>query len=410
MIKLIAPKYPIKGSIILPGSKSISNRLLILRAVHNSKVKFINLSDADDTLILAKALGKIQESKSATIDIHHAGTDMRFLTAYLSAKEGEWILSGSDRMKKRPIGELVRALKAIGADISYLEQDGFPPLKIKGKKLAGGKIEIDGSISSQFISALLLIGTTFSNGLELVLKGEIVSRPYIKMTIELLKQFGIKFDFSKDRIVLKEITSNIKHQTLNIESDWSAASYWYSIIALQNGSEMTLENLSQNSLQADSILPKIYDKLGVRTEFTSKGIKLTNKPIEISEFKYDFTDCPDIAQTLAATCVGIGIKAELSGLQTLKHKETDRISALKTELEKFGAIVQTTNNSLTILHTTTLRTPNAELRTYQDHRMAMSLAPLSLKVPELKIADPEVVDKSYSAFWDDLELCGFDVS
>jgi 3-phosphoshikimate 1-carboxyvinyltransferase len=410
MIKLIAPKYPIHSSITLPGSKSISNRLLILRAVLNSKVKFENLSDSDDTLILAKALGKIQDSKSATIDIQHAGTDMRFLTAYLSVKEGEWILSGSDRMKQRPIGELVKALKAIGADISYLGQEGFPPLKIRGRKLEGRKIEIDGSISSQFISALLLIGTTFSNGLELVLKGEIVSRPYIKMTVELLKQFGIEVDHSESKISLhSNSTSNIQNSTFNVESDWSAASYWYSIIALSKGSQINLEFLTQKSLQADSVLPQIFNKLGVTTEFTVKGIKLTNKPLEATEFKYDFVDCPDIAQTLAATCVGLGIKAELNGLQTLKHKETDRIAALKTELEKFGAAIETTQNSITI-SPSAIRTPSSELQTYGDHRMAMSLAPLSLKVSELRIKDPEVVDKSYSAFWDDLELCGFDIS
>jgi 3-phosphoshikimate 1-carboxyvinyltransferase len=407
MIRISPPSFSVKTKIELPGSKSISNRLLMIRAISGLNIHFKNLSDSEDTVLLAKALGEVKGKKSATLNIHHAGTDMRFLTAYLATKEGEWTLTGSERMKQRPIKELVQALQNIGADISYAEKEGFPPLKIKGKKLKGGVVEIDGSISSQFISALVLISPAFENGLELSLKGEIVSVPYISMTIELLKQFGVFVSFSGNKIITKPSDFTLLNINFFIESDWSAASYWYSIAALAQEADIELLYLNRNSLQADCVLPDLYAKLGVKTEYTDKGIHLTKKAVSETEFKYDFTNCPDIAQTLAVTCLGLCIPAELKGLKTLKIKETDRISALKTELEKSGAEVSVTNDSLRIIPPATLPTTNHELQTYNDHRMAMSFAPLCIKNPKMQIEHPEVVEKSYPAFWDDLEEAGF---
>lgn len=409
MIHIKALQYPINANIELPGSKSISNRLLIIRAILKLETRFKNLSDAEDTILLAKALGKIQNAKSATIDIEHAGTDMRFLTAYLSVTEGEWIITGSDRMKERPIGELVNGLKKFGAEISYLENEGFPPLKIKGKKLEGGKIEINAGISSQFISALLLIAPTFINGLELKLTGEIVSWPYIQMTIDLLKHFGISIEAENNLITIKNSESDVHHSTFAIESDWSSASYYYSVMALANKADIILMQYSKESIQADSVLPEIYDSLGVKTEFIRTGIKLSKKEINISEFNYDFTNCPDIAQTLAVTCLGLGIKANLTGLRTLKIKETDRIIALKNELEKFGAEINVTNDSIKIIPKASLPISKIHIQTYNDHRMAMCFAPLVLKCGELKIENPDVVEKSYPAFWEDLPLVGVEV-
>jgi 3-phosphoshikimate 1-carboxyvinyltransferase len=409
MIEINPPSGNIITEIELPGSKSISNRLLMIRAISNLPIHFKNLSDSEDTILMAKALGQISNKESGIVDIHHAGTDMRFLTAHLSVKKGEWIVTGSERMKQRPISELVNALKDLGADISYLEKEGYPPLKINGKKLTGAKIEIDGSISSQFISALLLIAPTLNNDFEIVLKGNIVSRPYIKMTVELLKLFGVFVSFKENKILIKPTAFKMINDQFMVESDWSAASYWYNMVAFSENSEVILRYLDKQSLQADSILPEIYSKLGVSTEFVEKGVCLRRNETIVKEFKYDFTNCPDIAQTVAVTCLGLEIKATLTGLQTLKIKETDRILALKTELEKLGATVEATNNSLIIIPPAKLITENASVSTYNDHRMAMSFAPLAIKCPGLKIENPDVVNKSYPAFWDDLQHSGFDL-
>ncbi len=410
MIQIFPPKGNIKTIVELPGSKSISNRLMMIRAISGLSIHFKNLSDSEDSILIAKALGQIQNKTSGTLNIHHAGTDMRFLTAYLSTREGEWIITGSDRMKQRPIAELVNALKQLGADISYLEKEGFPPLKIKGKKLSGGKVEIDASISSQFISALLLVAPKFQKGLDLVLKGKIVSMPYINMTASLLKEFGIYVSFTGNNIVVSPSAFTIFTPQFLVESDWSAASYWYGMVALSDNAEVVLKFLDKISLQADRILPGIYNSLGVNTEFIEKGVRLTRKKISDTEFRYDFTDCPDIAQTVAVTCFGLGIKANLTGLQTLKIKETDRISALKNEFEKLGAKVETTDNSIIITPgQSNIENQTSNIVTYKDHRMAMSFAPLALKFPGLKIEHPEVVEKSYPAFWDDMEEAGFDL-
>lgn len=407
MIRISPPEGNIDTIIELPGSKSISNRLLMIRAVSGLNIHFKNLSDAEDTILLAKALGQIKGKTSATININHAGTDMRFLTAHLAAKDGEWMITGSDRMKQRPISELVNALRELGADISYLEKDGFPPLKIKGKRLHGGHIEIDGSISSQFISSLMLVAPVLDQELEITLKGDVVSVPYIKMTGELLKLFGVFVSFNESKIIIKPAPFNMLNDQVLVESDWSAASYWFNLVALSPYAKMELKHLDAFSLQADSVLPELYKQLGVKTERIEKGIRLSGGEKTVDEFEYDFTNCPDIAQTIAVTCFGLGIKANLTGLQTLKIKETDRIHALKTEFEKLGAKVEATENSLRIIPSEDLSLVDPTIQTYNDHRMAMSFSPLALKYRSLKMENPDVVDKSYPAFWDDLQHAGF---
>ena len=416
MIVLRSLKQAMSGVIQLTGSKSISNRLLVMNEVLNLGLSFKNLSNSEDTRLLLQALEFMKKEAGGTINIHHAGTDMRFLTALLSCKEGEWILSGSERLKERPIKELVTALVALGADITYLEKDGFPPLKIKGKQLAGGSVEVDSSISSQFVSALLLVAPILGTGLNLKLSGTSVSRPYIMMTVDLLRSYGIKVEFSDNVITVLPLSTSLKlsnrpMRSVEVESDWSSASYWYSMCALSPNSEIKLTSLNKESLQADSVLPKIYAELGVTTVFREGTVVLSQKPVLLKEFNFDFSDCPDIAQTLAVCCFGLGIKARLSGLSTLKVKETDRIFALKQELEKFGAGVIITEESLElkafpennaiIAHT---------ICTYNDHRMAMSFAPLALKYSELRFDDAKVVDKSYPGFWEDLKSVGFSVN
>lgn len=416
MITLRAPKQKISGAIRLTGSKSISNRLLVINEVLNLGLSFENISNSEDTRLLLNALELINRKQGGTINIHHAGTDMRFLTALLSCTQGEWILSGSERLKERPIKALATALVSLGADIAYLEKEGFPPLKIKGKQLTGGSVEVDSSISSQFVSALLLIAPLFSKGMNLKLTGTMVSKPYIKMTIDLLRAYGVKIEFSDNLISVLPISSSAKSfvfspGAVEVESDWSSASYWYSICALSPHSELKLTSLHKESLQADSVLPKLYAKLGVKTVFRESSVVLSRTPVMLKEFDYDFSDCPDIAQTLAVCCFGLGIRARLRGLSTLKLKETDRILALKQELEKFGAGVHITDESIdlkafsenntTIQHT---------ICTYNDHRMAMSFAPLALKYSELRFDDATVVDKSYPGFWEDLKSVGFSVN
>lgn len=409
MVKVSASNKTIKAEINISGSKSLSNRLLMVRAISGLNIHFKNLSDSDDTITLAKELGLVMGKNQAAIDVGHAGTDMRFLTAYLSGKPGDWTITGSERMQQRPIGELVNVLKKLGADISYVKNEGYPPLKIKGKKLTGGEVSIDGSVSSQFITALLLIAPTLQNGLILNIINEPVSKPYIKMTIEVMKQFGIEVEESNNRIVVPNSAYKKDGLDYYVESDWSSASYWYSIAALAERAEIKLLHFNKASLQSDSVLTELYSKLGIKTGWSATGITLTKQPSVIKELNYDFMDCPDIAQTVAATCVGLGIKANLSGLQTLKLKETDRVVAMKNELEKFGAKIEVTDKSISILPAQKILAPTSEIHTYHDHRMAMSIAPLTLATGALIIQDPDVVNKSYAAFWDDLQEAGIDV-
>lgn len=387
----------------ITGSKSESNRLLILQALYPG-IQIENLSNSDDTVVLKKAL----EKGDGVIDIHHAGTAMRFLTAYFASKEGcEVEITGSKRMKERPIRLLVDALQRMGADIEYLKESGFPPLKIRGKKLHVDSVKLQANVSSQYISALMLIGGSLPGGLEIILQGNVTSTPYILMTLELLQHAGIKGTFKDDRIYI-EPTDKIEPATINVESDWSSASYFYSIAAISKSAEIRLSNYRKTSRQGDSCLAQIYRHFGVNTEYEGDTIILKKenpkRSIRLSE---DLRNSPDIAQTIAVTCLALGMECILEGLHTLKIKETDRLLALKNEMEKFGAKVRITDDCLHLYPCKELR-ENVIVKTYNDHRMAMAFAPLALKVP-VEIEDADVVSKSYPDFWTDLKELGFQV-
>ena len=393
-----------KLSVAITGSKSEANRLLILQALY-PEIKIDNLSNSDDSQLMQKALA----SKDKIVDIHHAGTAMRFLTAYFSIKEGrETILTGSSRMKERPIGILVEALKTLGADIKYIENEGFPPIKIKGKKLNKSKVTLQANVSSQYISALLLIASSLQDGLELTLDGKITSVPYIKMTLQLLNQIDIDTDFNTNSIIVKPKNLKLEPKTLVVESDWSSASYFYSIVALSPvGTEIELSAYKKTSLQGDSVLAKIYMEFGVQTTFSNNRIKLLKSSDVTSGLKInlDLSNAPDIAQTISVTAFGLGVACDLFGLHTLKIKETDRLVALKNELTKLGANITVTDNSLH-LNSSDKISSKVSISTYKDHRMAMAFAPLALKT-DLDIENADVVSKSYPDFWKDLQHIGF---
>ena len=407
MTTITRPSHPVKGAIHIPGSKSISNRVLVLSHLFKFDPP-ANLSDSDDTRYLQQALKQIKLG-GGTIDIGHAGTDMRFLTALLAVSEGSFTLTGSSRMKERPIGELVNVLRDLGADIAYLEKENYPPLRITGKKLDGGAVSISGAVSSQFISSLLLVAHQFKNGLQLTIRDEIVSRPYISMTIALLKQCGIAIKEKDNTIEVPPQQGNKISISEKTESDWSAASYWYSICALSPASVIGLSDFNAESLQADAVLQKIFKRLGVVTTFNGGSVLLEQQDQASPEFEFDFTACPDIAQTLAVTCFGLGTRATLHGLKTLRIKETDRITALKKELEKLGATVKVTGDSMQISGKPSLKR-KIIIDTYNDHRMALSFAPLSLVYGEITIRDFKVVNKSYPTFPLDLLSLGFNVN
>lgn len=387
----------------ISGSKSESNRLLILQQLY-SNLKLENVSDSDDSKHLMSAL----QSNKELIDIGHAGTAMRFLTAYFSAKEGrETVLTGSERMQNRPIKILVEALRKLGADIQYVDKEGYPPLRIKGKKLTKDTVQINGNVSSQYISALLLMAPSLENGLEIELLGEITSRPYLEMTLTLLKYLNISCSFNGN--IIKVLPKQkIEDKTIVVESDWSSASYFYSIIALSGeGATVELSSYKKESLQGDSCLADIYKSLSVETNFGENSIilKKTNAILNHSEepLKLDLRNAPDIAQTIAVSCFGLGIACNLKGLHTLKIKETDRLVALDNELTKLGADIFVTDNSLHLKAASTIH-KNKSIPTYHDHRMAMAFAPLALKVP-ITIEEANVVTKSYTGFWEDFEKC-----
>jgi 3-phosphoshikimate 1-carboxyvinyltransferase len=334
---------------------------------------------------------------------------MRFLTAFFAIQEGkEVVLTGSSRMKERPIKILVDAINQLGAEIAYQENEGFPPIKIKGRKITQNRVSLPANVSSQYISALLLIAPKLENGLELTLEGEITSVPYIKMTLALLNQIGVRATFEDNIIKVTHHPSPITHHPIIVESDWSSASYWYSIVALSViGTQVTLYSYKENSLQGDSNLVKIYQDFGVETIFNKdNSIAITKtQNHQLSIVNYQLNNCPDIAQTIAVTCFGLGMGCHLTGLHTLKIKETDRLEALKIELTKLGAKVSVTNDSLTLENSNSIN-ENIAIATYQDHRMAMAFAPLALKVP-IHINNTEVVSKSYPDFWNDLKKVGF---
>jgi len=385
-------------TISISGSKSESNRMLILKELF-SNIELKNLSTSKDTEVLQQALA----SNNTEINIGHTGTAMRFLTAFFATKKGkEIILTGSLRMQKRPVKILVNALRDLGAEITYLKKEGFPPLKIKGKILNKDTVSILGNVSSQYITALLLLAPSLKNGLEITLKGKITSKPYIEMTLNLLQKIGVQVD--KNNNILKIYPKkNTQNTTISIESDWSSASYFYSFIALSGGDSVSLNKFFKESLQGDSKLVDIYKHFGVTTIFKKDTIVLKKE----SDFnpkkhlQFDLNDTPDLAQTVAVTCVGLGVSCTITGLHTLKIKETDRLEALKNELEKLGAQISITEDSIAIKPQKLKE--NITVKTYDDHRMAMAFAPLSLKVP-IYIENPSVVAKSYPNFWKDVEL------
>ena len=391
--------------ITVPGSKSESNRLLILKGIYPNLL-IDNLSNSDDTISLRKGIEQI----NGIVDVDHAGTAMRFLTAYFASKKGvDIIITGSKRMQERPIRILVEALNDLGADIHYLKNEGFPPLKIIGKDLNASSVILNATISSQYISALMLMAPALKNGLTINLEGEITSVPYIKMTLNLMQKAGVSGSFNTNRIQIKP-TNAIDSSRLKVESDWSSASYYYSIIALSSNLEVTLNNFTKNSIQGDSKISAIFEKLGVETVFNEldNSIHLRKIKTEISDhLLLNLNDTPDIAQTIAVTCFGLGVHCNLKGLKTLKIKETDRLLALKTELEKLGAHVAITDQSIEVFRSKKI-IENSTIETYQDHRMAMAFAPLVFKVP-INILDPNVVTKSYATFWEDLVKIGIEV-
>ena len=389
------------GRIQITGSKSESNRMLLLQALY-PKITLDNLSNSDDTVAMKSGL----ESDKNMVDIGHAGTSMRFLSAYYSTLENqEKILTGSSRMQERPIGVLVDALRQLGADISYLKNEGYPPLLIKGKRLTASEVLLSANISSQYITALMLIAPSLPDGLRLYLEGKITSTPYIEMTLSLLHKIGVDAIFSGQHIQVfpkKDITQ-ITHA---VESDWSSASYYFSMVALAKEADVSLSTYKKDSLQGDRVLMDVYQQFGVKSSIENNTLALKKQTMGSTHVQLDLSDAPDIAQTIAVTCYGLGLSCSLTGLHTLKIKETDRLVAMQNELSKLGATIEITDKSLHLHKRTNPIRPNVLIETYHDHRMAMAFAPLGLLVP-IRIQDADVVTKSYPGFWKDLEQNGF---
>ncbi len=398
------------AQIQITGSKSETNRLLLLQALF-SGLTIDNVSNSDDAAAMQKGVGV----RKGTVDVYHAGTAMRFLTAFFATQEGvDILLTGSQRMQQRPIGILVSALRALGADIEYDAQQGYPPLIIKGKSLEISQVSLDAGVSSQYISALLLVAPSLKNGLRLSLEGRITSVPYIKMTLALLDQIGVAASFEGQTIKVSP-AKQMAPTKLVVESDWSSASYYYSIMAMSAiGSQVSLSSYKEKSLQGDAVLATIYESMGVETRFEGHTLVL-RKIADPSAYllqeglSWDLANAPDIAQTIAVSCFGLGLSCNLSGLHTLKIKETDRLLALEAELSKFGAALQVTEDSLHLDAFKGIFKKGVSVATYHDHRMAMAFAPLALRVP-MQIEDAMVVKKSYPDFWEDLRVLGFEVA
>ncbi|MDO9185553.1 MAG: 3-phosphoshikimate 1-carboxyvinyltransferase [Bacteroidia bacterium] len=408
------PTKKLLGSIELTPSKSISNRALIIQSLCSEKFEIKNLATADDTLVLKQILTSLTNSTEAsetTYDIGASGTAMRFLTAVFSTKKGTHILTGTPRMKKRPIGILVNALRDLGGDIEYLEEEGFPPLKITGKTLTGTEIEMDGNVSSQFISALLLISPELPNGLVIKFTGEVTSRPYVNMTLKMMEEFRVYGQWHENFISVSKQQYHKKSEPyylFEVEADWSSAAYWHAIAALAKEVDFTIKGLKHPSLQGDSIVGDIFTFLGVKTEKIENGIHLKKIKSNKEHFGFDFSDCPDLAQTCAVAVSALNIPALFNGVHTLRIKETDRIIALKNELSKLGVEVEILNdNSIEINPQSTLLPSASPINTYDDHRMAMAFAVLAMKLDSITIEHPEVVKKSYPDFWNDLKNVGF---
>jgi 3-phosphoshikimate 1-carboxyvinyltransferase len=394
----------LQAQIAVTGSKSETNRLLLLQALFPN-ITLANTSNSDDSEVMQKAL----KGNDEIVDIHHAGTAMRFLTAYFAVNEGrEVVLTGSSRMQERPIKILVEALEQLGAKISYEKEVGYPPIRIKGQKITASKVTMAANVSSQYISALLLVAPKLENGLELTLEGDITSIPYIKMTLALLNDLNIKTSF-EGNVIKVYPKPEVESKVMTVESDWSSASYFFSLAALSEQASISLTSYKETSLQGDSALIEIYQKMGVETHFEGNKMTLTKKEnFNFESVNFELNNTPDIAQTIVVTCLGLGIGCHLTGLHTLKIKETDRLEALRIELTKLGANISVTNDSLTLVASNHINS-NIAIATYNDHRMAMAFAPLALRVPII-IDNAEVVSKSYPDFWKDLESLGFQIS
>jgi 3-phosphoshikimate 1-carboxyvinyltransferase len=405
---LQAPSKIIKGEITLPSSKSISNRLLIIQALCEKEFPIINISDSSDTIVLQNALKLLDTNK--IIDVGDAGTTMRFLTAYLANKPGEYVMTGSERMKQRPIGDLVNALNSIGAEITFLENQGYPPIRIKGKELDGGSININASISSQFVSALMMVAPFMKNDLTINLVGEIASFPYINMTYELMRQFGIDIVLEKNQIFIKKGNYQCNDE-YKVEPDWTSASYFYSILALAEGGEFFFPGLLKNTIQGDAVIINWFEELGIQSTFSETGvsIKKFNKQIK-SDFNFNFKNNPDIAQTMAVCLAGLNVNADFTGIESLKIKETDRILALQNELRKTGCHFLNKGQNIWALHNDNSNLElenNLVFETYKDHRMAMAFCAFAMLYKQIGIKNPDVVNKSFPKFWTSLKKTGF---
>lgn len=402
--KLSAPLQP-KAVIELPASKSISNRALIIHALGRGTTVPANLSDCDDTRVMIQALTENHD----VIDILAAGTAMRFLTAYLCVTPGTRVITGTARMQQRPIQILVNALRELGAQIEYAGNEGFPPLRIMGGELNGQEVTLKGDVSSQYISALLMIGPVLKNGLTLHLTGEIISRPYINLTLQLMTDFGAKAEWNSENCI-RVAPHPYSDTAFRVESDWSAASYWYQIAALSSQSSIKLKGLFEKSYQGDSRGAAVFTKLGIATEFTDGDVILRQTSEYPERLDEDFIDIPDLAQTFVVTCALLNIPFRFTGLQSLKIKETDRIAALVAEMAKLGYVLRHENNSVLIWNGERCEPhATAVISTYEDHRMAMAFAPASIVFPQMRIDEPHVVSKSYPNYWNDLRLAGFGI-
>jgi 3-phosphoshikimate 1-carboxyvinyltransferase len=434
-IKISVAKKKLSGTIHLTGSKSESNRALIMQAMSKGAVQVKNISEAADTVTLlgilqpsgvgsgkwkveseANAQSSLLASRfsppvsriSHLIDIGPAGTAMRFLTAYYTLQDGEVLLTGSARMKERPIGILVDALRELGAKIEYAEKDGYPPLKIKGPfNQKSEKVSIQGNISSQYISSLLLAAPLLEKGLELIIEGELTSKPYVEMTLAMLSQAGIKFSWTDN--IIRIPNQAYTKSTINVEPDWSAASYWYAIAALAEEAELFLPGLNGYSLQGDSKITEFMANFGITSQFRNGGVFLKKEPKKLERKIFDFKECPDLAQTVIVICAALGHDATFTGLETLKIKETDRVNALQVELSKIGVKLIEKNQTYKLDCSGKDLNKPIRINTYDDHRMAMAFAPLALVMTEMEIEDHLVVEKSYPHFWKDLESIGYDI-
>lgn len=421
--KITKSDKKVNGNVYLTASKSESNRVLLIQALSNKRFRTTNLADSLDTQALAEILknetagehGNTLKKLDVEVSYYtgHGGTTIRFLTAFFASREGTRILTGSDRMNQRPIRPMVDALVKLGAKITYLGTSGCTPIKIQGAKLKGGDIEMDAAVSSQFITSLLLIAPTLENGLNIHLKGTIASRSYIMMTLKVLEHFGIKFKWDKN--VISVAPQEFQAWDYHVESDWSSASYWYEMAALAEEADIKIKGLRRKSIQGDSVIANLFEFFGVHTEFNEEGVRLSKTDYKPDIFDFDFADYPDIAQTAAVVAAALKIPMQLNGLDTLYVKETDRIKALKDELKKIGVNAEDKKGSILIdfpkekEKKEQIFEPELEFKTYHDHRMAMSFAPLALKFPEVKIENPSVVNKSYPDFWNDMKGMGFEI-